>query len=459
MTHLQRIFAGMIVLIGAPLWAQVSNPPAEGLPATLGTSDVNSPTPPVDSDRMQTPPPVSGQTYPTEFTSEERSNYLLGGLTFITAYTDNALGGIQGTPISDVSYSVAPQIALDETTPRMHFEMQYAPGFTFYQKVSSRNEQDQNAAVDFEYRLSPHVTFSARDGFQKSSNVFNQPGLISTTGVAGGIQDANMSVIAPIADRLSNVGNVGLVYQFALNEMVGVNGTFVNLHYPDQSEVPGLFDSSSQAGLAFYSLRVSKINYFGITYQYQRLLAYPATGTAETQTDAALLFYTVYPTPKFSLSFFAGPEHSDTTQPSLSSPLRQWTPAGGASVSWQGRLNTLAASYVHLIAGGGGLVGAVQSDSGSASLRQQIARTLSGSIAGSYAQNNLLVPSTTFSVNGHSISATASLQQEFGKHVIAQLGYTRLHQDYSTVALLSTFPNTNREFVSLSYLFSKALGR
>ena len=37
--------------------------------------------------------------------------------------------------------------------------------------------QDQNASINFQYRLSPHVTFSARDGFQKSSSVFNQPDL------------------------------------------------------------------------------------------------------------------------------------------------------------------------------------------------------------------------------------------------------------------------------------------
>ena len=85
-------------------------------------------------------------------------------------------------------------------------------------------------------------------------------------------------MIAPIADRLSNTGNVGITYQFAANSMVGAGGTFTNLHYPNQAEVPGLFDSSSQGGLAFYSVRISKINYFGATYQYQRLLSYPASG-------------------------------------------------------------------------------------------------------------------------------------------------------------------------------------
>ena len=45
------------------------------------------------------------------------------------------------------------------------------------------------------------------------------------------------------------------------------------------------------------------------------------------------------------------------------------------------------------------------------------------------------------------------------QHFNLQLGYTRLHQDYSTVAVLAATPDTNREFVSISYQFSRPLGR
>ena len=37
---------------------------------------------------MKTPPPVSGQSYPTQVTSEERSNYLRAGVAFTSAYTE-----------------------------------------------------------------------------------------------------------------------------------------------------------------------------------------------------------------------------------------------------------------------------------------------------------------------------------------------------------------------------------
>ena len=88
-------------------------------------------------------------------------------MTFSSAYTDNAVASVNGHPVSDVSYSVWPTLALDETTSRLHIVSTYAPGYTFYQRESLLNETDQNASFDLQYRASPHVTFSARDGFQK----------------------------------------------------------------------------------------------------------------------------------------------------------------------------------------------------------------------------------------------------------------------------------------------------
>ncbi len=474
MNHLETIRKGLIgplllvgLSLGTPVWAQTDNPPAQPpVPAMVGVDNSSAPAdtynPETSGDRMMTPPPVSGQTYPVSLSSEDRSNYLRGGLSFIGAYSDNVLGTVvNGHPVSDESYSIAPMIALDKSTPRLHLLLSYAPGFTFYQHTSSRNQADHNASMELQYRLSPHVTFSARDGFQKSSNVFNQPTDFSSGGVvSGGAQAPNFSVIAPVADFLSNAGSVGISYQFALNDMVGASGTFSNLHYLNPSQVSGLYDSSSQGGLAFYSRRVARGQYIGVTYAYQRLLAYPTGLTNETQTQAALLFYTFAPTSsKFSISLFGGPQYSDTVQPDPLPPVRSWTPAGGASLGWQAKLTSFALSYTHIISSGSGLIGAVQLDSVTGSARQQITRTLSATVSGGYAQNDVIGSPLLGLNSGHSISGTASLQQMIGQHVNVQLGYTRLHQSYSNIQVISATPDTNREFVSISYQFSKALGR
>jgi len=467
------IIVGLSLLSGMVLaQSQTENPPSQSpVPAMVGVNNSSAPAdesynPDTSGDRMVTPPPVSGQTYPIALGSEERSNYLRAGISFMTAYTDNALAGLSSKPVSDVSYSIAPMIALDESTSRMHAELSYAPGYTFYQKTSELNAQDQNASIQFQYRLSPHVTFSAMDGFRKTSNIFNQVPDLNSGVVSGGVQQPNFSIYTPIANQLSNSGKVGLTYQYALNDMIGGSGTFSNLHYLDQAQVPGLFDSSTQGGLAFYSHRVAKGQYVGVTYAYQRLLAYPSEGLAETQTHAALFFYTFAPTSsRFSISLFGGPQYSDTAQPAdpalklAASETKMWTPAAGASLGWQAPRTSFALSYAHMISSGGGLIGAVKSDAATLSARQQLTRTLSASVTGSYGQNNVIGNPLFGAYNGHSISETASLLQMIGQHLTAQLGYTRLHQSYGNIAAISSNPDTNREFVGISYQFSRPLGR
>lgn len=448
---------GLLLLPVAPLWSQVDTTPTAPVPAVTGVQSSNS-------DQMMTPPPVSGQSYPTAPTAAERSNYLRGGVAFASAYTDNALGSVNGHPVSDVSYSIWPTVALDESTSRLHIVSTYAPGFTFYQRETNLNQADQTATIDVQYRLSPHVSISARDGFQKTSSVFNQPDPTAAFAVSGGAQQANFSVIAPIADLLSNAGNVGMTWQFAANAMVGASGTFANLHYPNQAQVPGLFDSSSQGGSVFFTHRISKMHYVGATYQYQRLVSYPTLGQNETQTHALLFFYTLYASSRLSLSFFGGPQYANVgpqyfNAQSAVPGFQSWNPQVGGSMGWQGRLTNIAVSYSHMISGGGGLIGAVKLDSATASIRQQMTRKLSGSIAGGYAQSNVLGSALLGNDNGHTLSGTASLQQTFGERISLQLGYTRLHQDYSGVAVLAETPNTNREFVSISYRFYRPLGR
>jgi hypothetical protein len=412
---------------------------------------------------MLTPPPVSGQSYAVVGTSEERSNYLRYGLTFSTAYSDNVLGGITAIPVSDFSYSVWPTIAFDQTTPRLHSVFTYSPGFTFYQKTSERNEADQNVALNVQYRLSPHVTVSLQDSFQKSSNVFNQPNLASAAPIPGSAQAPAVAVIAPIADRLTNVGNGGIAYQFGPNSMVGASGTFTYLHYPNPEQVPGLFDSRSEGGSAFYNHRLSRKHYIGVTYQYLRILATPlgsqSVSQTEIQTHTVFGFYTVYFKPNLSLSLCGGPQHYDATQRPLPASIA-WSPTAAASLGWQGRHTGFAASYSRLVTGGGGLLGAYHSNSAIASASWQLTRSWNVRASASYSIYKTLTP-LFFLVNpgGHTVSGTASVQHSVGEHVSVEAGYTRLHQTYDNIALVSTFPDTNREYVSISYHFVRPLGR
>jgi hypothetical protein len=122
-------------------------------------------------------------------------------------------------------------------------------------------------------------------------------------------------------------------------------------------------------------------------------------------------------------------------------------------LSWQALHAGVAVSYSHTVSSGGGLIGAVKLDSANASMRQQLTRNLSASWAAAYANNGVL---SIASLGGHSVSGSAALQRQVGQHFNLQAGYTRIHQDYSFV---SANPDTNREWVSISYQFARPLGR
>ena len=276
--------------------------------------------------------------------------------------------------------------------------------------------------------------------------------------VSGGASVPNYSVIAPTADVLTNTANATLSYQFAANAMVGASGTFGNLYYPNQSQVSGLSNSSSKAGSAFYTHRLAKMHYIGATYQYQWFLAYPTGGQSETQTQSVFLFYSIYFKPTLTVSFFGGPQHSNTQQFGLPTSS-SWSPAGGASLAWQGKLTSFAASYSQTINNGSGLAGAVHAYNANASFRRQLTRNLSAALGAGYANNSVLDASPAFSTGGHTISGSASLQRQVGQHLGLQLQYMRLQQSYTEVAVISSIPNQNRVAVNISYQFSRPLGR
>lgn len=451
---LKRVCLSLVLLAAVPACAQLESTPFE-IPAA-----------PADEPQMLTPPPVSGEAYPTTVGSQTRSNYLAAGLIFNTAYNDNVLVEGSAAPVGDVTYSILPKITLDRTTPRQHLTLTYSPGFTFYQHTSALNAADQNAALNFQYHLSPHMIISLNDSFQKSSNVFNQPYPLSGGPISGSAQSPPAGVVAPYADQLNNIANMGLSYQFSRNGMIGFNGIVTESNYPNPAEASGLYNSNSYGGSVFYSRRLSNTQYVGVIYEYLQNQSDPVNPQTnpvneqiEIQTHTILPFYTIYLNPTLSLSLSGGPQYFKSAE-STSSPFSSWTPSAMASIGWQRNHTNFVASFSRTVTGGIGLPGAFDSTSANASARWQIARTWTVAWAANYSINeNVTTFSSSSSVGGHSVSGTASVQHSMSEHFKAELGYARLHQSYSSIAVISNAPDSNREFVSISYQFSQPLGR
>src|SRR5271155_5875766 len=104
LSKLNPLWLGPALLVAMPVWCQqpASTPdPTAVPPAATASPDPGSASGPSNSgDRMLTPPLLSGQSYPTSPASQERSNYLRGGVFFTTAYSDNAVGLVDGHPES-----------------------------------------------------------------------------------------------------------------------------------------------------------------------------------------------------------------------------------------------------------------------------------------------------------------------------------------------------------------------
>ena len=172
---------------------------------------------------MRTPPPVSGDAYPTEVGSTARSNYLRGGFALTTAYGNNVVGQVAVAPVSDFSYSIFPTIEIDKTTSRMHLMLTYSPSITIYQHTSSANQSGQSLMMNFQYRLSPHVSGRpCGTTFKRPSNVFNQQDALSGPPVSGSPQPPVTGAVDLVADLLGNQANAELTYQFSRNGMVGL---------------------------------------------------------------------------------------------------------------------------------------------------------------------------------------------------------------------------------------------
>jgi hypothetical protein len=442
-----RLCLSVALAVAIPAFCQVE-------PAATAPADV-----PNDEYKMPIPPMVSAQAFPTTTGAEEQANFLDAGLTFESAYDDNLLPSYGTQPISSMAYSFKPSFAFDKLTSHLHQTWTYNPGFTIYQNLGARNEEDQDVSFDGQYRPSKYVTISGQDLFLKSSNVFDQADSLSGGPISGSPPSSPADLIYPFADRLTNTANVEATYQFSRVAMIGGGGSGAIYDFTNQAQYPNLFNSNSRGGSAFYDHRISGTQYFGVTYQYVKVLGYPANGELEIQTHTLFPFYTADFRNGLFLSIAVGPQYFDLNFPPLPA-TSSWTPAVMASIGRQGAHTNFAASYSRTVSGGGGLLGAFTSSSASASATWQFARAWSVASSANYQlRTNVSPASVSIEKGGHSVSGSISIERSLGEHFRANLGYQRLHQTYSSIAAIASNPDSDREFISITYQFKRPLGR
>lgn len=440
-------YLSIILFAAASAWPQAV-PEAMGVPPNTD-----------DEYRMPTPPLVNAEQFPVQTRLESRSNYLHAGLTITPAYVDNVLVGFGSNPVADMAYTVTPTLSFDKTIPRLHFRWRFDPGFTVFQRVTARNDFYQNTALHGQYRLTQHMTISWVDTFQHTANAFGQPYEFSA-GAISGMSSPSPSDVAPLfAERLFNQANAGLTYQPTMNGMIGVDGSSTWFDFPDPSQARGLCNSDSRSASGFYSRRVSGTQYLGLNYQYTRVLEYPQGSEMAVYTHGVIPFYMTNLGKALTVSIAGGMQYYHEAQNSLLTN-GSWTPMLVGSFGWQSRRTSLALQGSRSVTGGGGLLGTFLTTNGTALVRWLPARSWAFQLSAAYfiRQNVSSLP-LFGNPGGHSISGTPSIERALSEHITVSLGYEREHMSYGYIESIARNPDLNRASISISYQFSRALGR
>jgi len=424
-------------------------------------------------DVQRTPPPIAGEDTiipgplgegSLAFDSElARTNYLDGGMSLGTTFDDNALNTSEGR-ISNLSFLFQPYIALKQSRGRLNWMLDYGGGFTVNQRLSAQNQGSHNLGLEAKYRLSPHIDLLVRDHFVMTTGFFNQldQNLQAPAGTV--LQRPNEFVVTPLAQQTSNLGTAQITFQFSSRSEIGGSGTFYLSHYKNAPEGASLVDSNSQQADAFYNYRISQGSSVGVTYRFQRLTSTPTADT--TVANSVLATYTLHLQPaSVILSFFAGPQYTDTSTPltspagALSVSQRSWSPAAGGSLNWNGERTSFLAEAAHTASDGGGLYGTVQLTMVDASVRHQFTRTLTVQLGGAYGLSDPVGVAFLGYSALKNASGSFAVSRRLGTSMSLTTGYSYVNQLQQNTVPATAAVHHNRAWISVSYGFTRPLGR
>jgi hypothetical protein len=428
----------------------------------------DQPVAPIEDLRAPAPALLGGDSGSLAFTSElERSNYLRYGIAVSTTYDDNASNSTTDR-IGDFSYSILPNIQLDQTRSRLHWVLGYYGGFTANQRLSQRNYGSHNLNGLLQYRLSPHMDLRLSDSFLDTTGLLQQFQNGIGTPVTGPVNQPNPTLITPLAENLNNTANVDWSYQFSRDNVIGAGGTFYDAHFKDQpANSASLLDTDSRSADFYLNHRFTARNWTGITYRFQHLTV--GSGANETDTHSLLFSHTIYLREHMTLSFYAGPEYSEINTVIVTANVippvisfatvsnfdHQVSVSGGGSFGWQGRLTSIRLDASRKVSDGGGVLGAVVLNSVEGGIRRQLTQTTAVNLNALYGHNRELGSFTTVAPLT-SAAGTVGLEQRMGQNFMLHMSYGR---DYQSGRTIVGHIDHNRGIVSISYSFTRPMGR
>ena len=467
----------VLALVGLPMLAVGQNDPAQStgdesnatrsIPAGALTGIIGLDTPSESEsgeDLPHIPAMLGGQGASLAFRSEmERSNYIKGGVNVGADYDDNAFLTSSGQ-VGNTTFTVFPNIAIEQSTSRVRWLLGYAAGLTVNQRLSSQNQAAHDLGFSSEFRLSPHVNLRLAEDFSLTTGMF---GANLGPGFQPGPGEPNASLITPLANRMSSQTVVETNYHFAPKDVVGATGSFYDLHYSNVSTGAGTLENTRTAsGAAFWLHELFHRDWGGLSYAYQRITFDPS---GETRVHSFVAMNTLSLSRTFTVTAFIGPQYSANQGVAATGPnsgqlatFNDWTLAGGVGGNWQKERTSVAAGYSRILNNGAGILGVVRLQNVYATIRREVVAGCAATFIAGYGDNEaitLIGATTPTSIKTTSVGAL--LERNVARRLGFRIGYFHDFQDQSGSSEPSQNFNANRNrfSVTLSYQWAMPLGR
>jgi hypothetical protein len=398
---------------------------------------------------------------------EYRNLYLIS-LRSGVAYDDNVLSNDQDRQ-GDFAYTIGPRISITQASSKLNGFITYSPILIKHQRYSRFDRIEQDAELDLERQVSPHMTLRFRGAFRDGrlppfDGLSDQPSEFNLID-----QPSDLNLLA-VARRTLGIGSLNATYQFARRSQLQLSGSFYNLQMKDliPNQEARLIDTQSTSARALYAYRLSQRLSVGCLYSFMNL-SFQRQLPARTVVHSLLYDQAITFSPQSKLEFFGGPEFSrtvnqivltlpGTAQLFLPATSRSVSWAGGATYSWEHGRTGFRAMADRGIGGGAGLMTASRRTQGRVQVSRQLARQWRVLLAASYEDDELLsVLATHASLK--MFTAEGGLSYRINENAYAHFHYGRLQRARGGVLPDTIDNNYDRVQFTFQYEILKSRGR
>jgi len=351
-----------------------------------------------------------------------------------TGYDDNLFGSNIGK-VGGFFTSVGPHVSFLTARKHVTFDFSYSPFFEIFKQYSNRDSVNQTLALDVGTEISPRFQLRARESASEFYyGLFGGNGeqVVPGLGPPGG---AVPYFINPESRTITSTSRIDLIFNKSARTSIDLFGGYslMNINYPGAVITYGNFQGGN-AGLS-YSYRSSARSSFSATYVYGESRFSSVANHYSNQNLSLSYAYQISKTAFISL--FGGPEYTYINE-TLLIPIQtifgivkipypihkpEWDWSAGFSVSKTTLGTAFSLSGSRYVSGGGGLLTAVNSNTGSLGISRRLPWNWTGGMSVNYTQFQALSFGGAQSGKYTIAYGNVSLNHKLGERASVRMNY------------------------------------